>query len=408
MEDVLTEKGLDFQSLTKMKSDEKILSVIDYARPLSEYATPDFIAGFLLDREKSQHIYTKDLQVGGVAVADKMEKYLGASEYYPSSALKEALKTPLHLFYAKESGWKDDLEKYQNNKAHFDLGTFLHMCVLEPTKFKRAVVEPKNSIASSDGVEALINFWINKIQLRGECIVNDEVVTPEVGFKYVMDSVQKEGLSLDKQAGKKARYKLLKKISGLEAVSEEHKAIIDIVKFNYMRYAGGILPKLLTHSKREISLYYTDPVTGVKVRCRPDAMQFEENIGVNAIISVKSTRAESLEKFYYDAAKLQYEVTEGMYQEVASGVTGRDFNCTITVMFQTVPPYGVALMVWDGEDIEIGKFKYHQALQTVFECKEKGLYPGYDAYAESGNFGLINMKLPQWVAKDLLPMDVED
>jgi len=93
---------------------------------------------------------------------------------------------------------------------------------------------------------------------------------------------------------------------------------------------------------------------------------------------------------------------------VASGVTGRDFNCTITIMLQTKPPYGVALLVWNAEDIEIGKYKYHQALQTVKECQDSGLYPGYDAYAEGGNFGLISMKLPDWISKELPPMDVED
>jgi len=389
-------------------SNEEIFKTIDISRPLSEYATPEQIARFLISREKTQHVYTGSLQVGGRAVADAMEKYLSSSDYYPSSALKEALKTPLHLYYARESGWKDDLEKYQSKKDHFDLGTFLHMCILEPTKFKRTTVEPKYSLASKEGVEALIAFWIDKIQLLGQCEVEGEIVDVATGFKAVNMAVQEMGLSLDKQDGKKARYNMLKKISGLEAVSEEHSTIINIVRYNYERYGGGIIPKLLTHSKREISLYYTDPVTGIPVRCRPDAMQFEENIGCNTIISVKSTMAESLSKFQYDAAKYQYEVTEAMYQEVASGVTGRDFNCTITIMLQTKPPYGVALLVWNAEDIEIGKYKYHQALQTVKECQDSGLYPGYDAYAEGGNFGLISMKLPDWISKELPLMDVED
>jgi hypothetical protein len=47
------------------------------------------------------------------------------------------------------------------------------------------------------------------------------------------------------------------------------------------------------------------------------------------------------------------------------------------------------------------------ALQTAKECEESGLYPGYDAYAERGNFGLINMKLPQWISKELLPQEIE-
>lgn len=77
-------------------------------------------------------------------------------------------------------------------------------------------------------------------------------------------------------------------------------------------------------------------------------------------------------------------------------------------MVQTLPPYGVAVLVWDAEDIEIGKYKYYQALQTVAECREKGKYPGYDAYAEAGHRGLINMKQPSWNAKELYPVDIDN
>lgn len=401
-------EGLDMQSLSTMKTDERLLSAIDYTRPLSEYGTPEQIASFLATREKSKHIYTRNLQVNGVAVQDAMEKYLGAKEYYNSGALKEAQKTPLHLYYAKESGWKDELEQYRKSAAHFDLGTFLHMCVLEPTRFRRTTVEPKHSIASKEGVEALIRFWEDKIELLGECEADGQTVDAETGLNAAKLAVEEMGLSLNKQDGKKAYYKILKKISGLEAVSEEHSIIIDIVHRNYMRYGGGILPQLLKHSKREISLYHTDPETGIKVRIRPDAMQFAENIGCNAIISVKSTRAESLGHFYYQSAKLNYEQGEGMYQEVASAVTGRDFNCTIMIMLQTIPPYGVAALVWNPEDIEIGKYKYRQALQTVVECHASGKYPGYDAYAEEGHLGMIGMKQPSWNAKELYPTDLED
>jgi hypothetical protein len=92
-----------------------------------------------------------------------------------------------------------------------------------------------------------------------------------------------------------------------------------------------------------------------------------------------------------------------MYQDVVSKVTGRDFNTTIMIMLQTVEPFGVAVMVWSAEDIETGKYKFRTALQIAKECQEKNHYPGYEAFAEEGCFGLIQMQLPQWNNKELLP-----
>lgn len=404
---IAEKEGLDFQSLNAMALETRLSSAIDYTRPPSEYAGVSDIADFMISREKARHIYTKTLQVGGVAVQDKMEKYLSASDYYSNGTLKEALKSPLHLFYAKDSGWKDKLEKYKKNQSHFDLGTYLHMCILEPTRFSRVTVEPKLGLNSVKGVQGLINYWTDKIELNGFAIVEGEQVTASEGLKSARLAVEEMQLDITKIDGMRAYYNILKRVSGFEAVKEEHKIIIDIVKSNYMRYANGIIPELLKHSKREISMYATDPVTGLKVRIRPDAIQFSENIGCNAIISVKSTRAESLSHYIYQSAQLNYEHGEGMYQEVASQVTGRDFNCTINIIFQTVAPFGVAVLVWDAEDIEIGKYKYRQALHTAFECEKTKSYPGFDAFAESGNLGLIAMKQPQWNAKDLLPIDID-
>ncbi len=389
-------------------SKDELVKTIDYTRPLDEYGTAEQIAEFVMGREKSHHIYTDSLNVNGIAIQDAMEKYLAASEYYNSSSLKEAFKSPLHLKFAKESGWAEELRKYQKNKKHFQLGTYLHMCVLEPTRFKRVCIEPKKSLSTKDGVDALIKFWENKIEISGTCFINGQEITAQQGFDSAYLAVKQMGLDINKMDGKKEYYQLLKTMSVFEAVSEEHKTIIDIAYINYKIYGGGILPELVKHSKREISLYYEDPDTGLKVRVRPDAMQFEENLGCNAIISVKTTRAESISHFAHQSAQLLYEISEGMYCEVASGVTGRDFNAVIMIMIQTVPPFGVAALVWDAEDIEIGKYKYRIALDVAKDCKEKDLYPGFDAHAESGHLGLIQFKQPSWNAKELLPIDLDN
>lgn len=389
------EEGMDV-------SDEEasIPRSIDYTRPFKDYATPAELSSFLGTRERSYHVYTDSLRKNGIVIKESMEKYLASKDYISSGALKEALKSPQHLYYMLVSGWKDKLEAYQRTKNHFNLGNFIHQAILEPRKFKRVVVEPGFRQTTKDGIKSLISFWEEKMdEAKGE--------NSALCKERIKDEVVKGGFDLDKMNGLRLYYESLKAASGFEAIGEENYLIVSIMYSNYKRYADGMLFELLKHSKRETSIYYQDPLYGIPQRIRPDAMQFEENLGADTIISVKSTHAESIGHFSYHTAKYCYELTEGMYLEVASAVTGRDFRSTVMIMVQTVPPFGIAVFVWDAEDLEVGKYKYRQALQTVAECREKGKYPGYDAYAEAGHMGFIALKQPQWNAKELHPVDID-
>ena len=396
---------MDLSTLTT--GEELMDKGIHYTRPLTEYPTPQTIIDFLSIGSEPKHIYTESLNVNGIAVQDKMEKYL-ANESLSSGMLKEALKTPLHLAFSIE-GDKASLEKLQSEKGHFNLGNYLHQAILEPTKFGRAIVEPNFSLSTTEGVEKLIDFWENAITKQGFGVnEKDEQITVNEALLLASEDVSGLGLNIEKIDGKRTYLKSLKSFSGLDPVTEENYLKIQILKKHYEEYGGGILKRIIKHSKREISLYHTDNSTGLNVKIRPDAMQFKENIGVDAIISVKSSGIEDLRAFYYQAAKLHYDLSEGMYQEVASEVTGRDFNTTIMIMLQTVAPYAVAILVWSPEDIETGKHKYRTALEIAKESIDKNYYPGYDSFAESGNFGLIQMHLPQWNNQEFLPSQIEN
>ena len=387
-------------------SDQELVKSIDYTRPLKDYATAQDIANFLKGRREVKEIDLSSLSKHGRVIQDDMEVYL-QDPAYNSGTLKETLKSPLHLYFERESGWKQQLEKVQKEKSYFSLGTFIHSCLLEPDKFNTVTVEPEASRSTTEGINTLISFWEDKIILRGGIINGrheDGQTVIETAKYYVEDS----GRSLDKIDGKRWYYDTLKEMSGLQAIAADQKIIIDAVKFNFNRYGGGILPELMRGVKTEVSMYYTDPVTGLDVRVRLDGLQLAENIGHNTVISVKSTACENLSHFYYHSAKLCYELSEGMYLDVAEAVTGRPFTCTIMLMVQTVPPFGVAALVWNAEDLEIGKYKYRQALQIVADCEASRKYPGYDIHAESGNLGFIDMKQPEWNAKELYPTDVDD
>lgn len=317
------------------------------------------------------------LSKNGALVKDPMEKYL-SNRSNSSTAIKEVLKTPRHYyFYVHEK----PAEKPQK---HFELGTMCHMAFLEPELFSHYVIEPKESMASKDGVTTLIRFYE-----RLNCCEN--AVLDDWGIAALKDQLQ--------QLKAQCTYKI---------VDKESQAIIDIVSENYKRYGNGIIPRILKGATAETSFYTKDPVTGLKVKIRPDYFNIKENIGVDAIISFKTTTAQDIRKFFYDTAKYKYELSEGMYQETASHVTGRKFNVTIMIMLQTCPPYMIAVFWWDPEDLQNGKYKYRHAMDTIKECTDRGMWPGFEAAAEGGHSGIIEMKQPEWAMKALHPVDIDE
>lgn len=199
-------EGLNFQSLSSFSEVGNVMKSIDYTRPLNEYATPDLIASFLSTRENAVHIYSDSLRRNGFVIKEDMSKYLAAKDYINSGALKEAIKSPLHLFYQLNSGWKGQLEAYEKTKSYFVLGEFIHQAILEPRKFERVVIEPGYKLNTKDGVKSLIAFWEDKLYEAEE----DEVSTSE----EVKETIIKAGFDLDKMDGLRQYYAALKVSSG--------------------------------------------------------------------------------------------------------------------------------------------------------------------------------------------------
>lgn len=316
------------------------------------------------------------LSIHGRVANDRMDRYL-AAEGESSSLLKEALKSPRHYLVSR------NMEIAPRNTDHFELGTFAHQAILEPSKFEKVIVEPKASRGQIAGVCSLIEFYCALLGVPLTTIFSD----------------MKMGELRDMLSGLEAEAS----IRGYTAITADYASIIRAMRISFNTYGGGILPKIMRYVKPETSMYGRDASTGMKVKIRPDGLLLEENFGLNAILSVKTTSATSVEAFMRDCAKFRYELAEGMYLKVASDITGRRFTGTVMIMAQTVIPYQVAVFYWDAEDLEIGKYKYAQALDIVAQCRAANHWPGFDAKAEAGAHGIIQAKLPTYIRAELLP-----
>lgn len=326
----------------------------------------------------------KSLSVHGKVVRDSMEKYL-AKDAESSSALKEVLKSPRHyLIYRNEH-----LEP--KDTSHFTLGTFIHSAFLEPKKFDKVKVLPeggrKNSI---QGLQTLIRYYLELLDSKAAEDVEAVLKTMKLDDLKTMLS------DLESEAAER----------GYTFIAPQDMQIVNVIRSSYFSYAGGVIPKLIANGVTETSMYGRDGSTGLRVKIRPDCMLFEEQVGANIILSVKTTSAGNIDAFMRDAAKYRYELAEGMYLKVASDITGRRFSGTLMLVAQTVIPFQCALVWLDAEDLEIGKYKYQQAIDVVAECKRTRRWPGFESYAEDGT-GIIQARFPSWIRAELKPQYIE-
>ena len=324
----------------------------------------------------------KSLSVNGKVMQDKMEKYL-AAKGESSSALKEALKSPRHYLIYKNENLKP------KDESHFTLGTFIHSAFLEPSKFGKVKVLPEGGNRSSKaGIQTLIMYYWKLLGIAPDQFLADMNMNDLKEVLFDMETAAKN--------------------QGYTFIDPEMKQIVDIVHVSYATYGGGIIPRLVANGRTEVSMYGKDPVTGLKVKIRPDCMLLEEQVGANIIMSVKTTSATSIEGFMRDAAKYRYDLAEGMYLKVASEITGRKFTGTLMLVAQTVIPYQCFLLWLDAEDLACGKYKYAQAMDIVRQCKEADSWPGFETYAEADASGIIQVRFPAWTRLELKPQYIPE
>lgn len=318
----------------------------------------------------------KALSVNGRVVADRMDKYL-AHAGESSSLLKEALKSPRHYYIARHTELKP------RNTHYFDFGTLIHSAVLEPKKFAKVKILPDVNLSTTEGCRTMIRYYWELLGMQGDIDILD----------YKIGALRESIAELSGQAS----------AAGYTFVKADDNQIINIIRICYMTYGDGILPKIMRYVQPETSMYGVDASTGLRVKIRPDGLLLEENFGINAILSIKTTSATSVEAFYRDCAKFRYELSEGMYLKVASEITGRRFTATLMLMIQNVAPFQMALIFWDAEDLQIGKYKYAQSMDIVKQCRDAKRWDGFDALAEAGAFGIIQGKLPSYIKNELSP-----
>jgi exodeoxyribonuclease VIII len=152
----------------------------------------------------------------------------------------------------------------------------------------------------------------------------------------------------------------------------------------------------LINGNIEQSMYFTDDLTKVECKCRPDVWRKVADRVV--ITDLKSAKSVMPNDFMRDCVKYHYDLQTAMYRDGASKVLGvpKDNIDFVFIAVEKKPPYLLNIMQADTYVIQKGEADFREYIGTYKECLEDGVY-----YGLNGKNGIINtLSLPEYLIRD--------
>ena len=138
----------------------------------------------------------------------------------------------------------------------------------------------------------------------------------------------------------------------------------------------------LREGQAEVTLRWTDSITGLKCKGRADW------IG-RALVDLKTTRDVMVRRFEAQSADLHYHLKLAWYRDAIQAITGKRLPVVI-VAVETEPPHDVVVFEVPEDVLEVGRAAYSALLDRVAICRETNNWPGI-----SGG-QVLRLRLPRW------------
>lgn len=152
----------------------------------------------------------------------------------------------------------------------------------------------------------------------------------------------------------------------------------------------------LINGNIEQSMYFTDDLTKVECKCRPDVWRKVADRVV--ITDLKSAKSVMPNDFMRDCVKYHYDLQTAMYRDGASKVLGvpKDNIDFVFIAVEKKPPYLLNIMQADTYVIQKGEADFREYIGTYAECMQTQNWYGYN-----GRDNIINnLSLPSYLLKD--------
>lgn len=178
--------------------------------------------------------------------------------------------------------------------------------------------------------------------------------------------------------------------SGLIPMDEETWQKMECMRTNIMSNKDA---RLLLTGEKEKSYFWTDNLSGIDLKCRPDC---RTDIGaVSVIVDLKTTADASTEGFMRSCLTYGYDLQAAMYKQGVESVEGKPHRF-VFIAVEKEPPYACNVLEAGELMIRKGNEDLRSYLYAIKHCKETNNWYGYNG--ESDNVNIVG--LPDWLAKD--------
>jgi hypothetical protein len=254
-------------------------------------------------------------------------------EYHQSLGIS---KSDLTLFSITPAHYKAK-EEYEETPV-MAFGQAVHTAILEPSRFaKDYTVAPENTDRRTKAGKE----WFAEAEQNGKKVLTQDQHNDLLGMK-------------------KSAY-----------ASKTARALLD---------AEGII---------EHSGWWTDPRTGLLLKCRPDKVC----TGLKLIVDLKTTTETGYDAFIRKVANYKYHWQGFHYLEGTRQVLDdNEYQTCLLIVVETKPPYAVSVYRMDEEMLYVASQEIPPLLIKFRECQEANQWPGYPDEVQT-------IQLPRWYVK---------
>lgn len=289
----------------------------------------------------------------GIHTDISIEDYHANRTHISATQIKKAKESLKHF------DWYIRGKLVQERKSHFDFGNAFELALLDNKNYL-------NKVATLPDQQ-----WIEEIQT-----LNEASQKPR-GTKYYKERADKF------YADNAGRYII--NDSGPESFDTIEEMLSSC-------FQDSTIQALVKNTEYQLSLFWIDPETGLKLKTRPDICKRKKNV----IVNLKTTIDGSPEAFSKDMANYEYPLQACIEMMGCLETKLMDkIDSYFWLVVEKLPPFNATIYEFAESDIKVcmDSTKYH--LHKIAKGMEQNHFPGYTQEA-ANEHGILVAQLPKF------------
>lgn len=288
----------------------------------------------------------------GIYTDISIEAYHDNRTHLSATQIKIAKKS------LKEFNWYRRGLITQPNKSHFDFGNAFELALLDKEGFakKVAILPDSQWIAEAMAIKHYDKPRASK----------------HYSDQYNEFMLGREGLYIIPDKG-----------------NESYETICNMMESCYQ---DKVIQALIKNTEYQVSLFWTDEQTGLKLKTRPDICKRKKNV----IINLKTAVDGSPKAFSKDLATYDYPLQACM--EITGCIQSGLMDTVDTyfwLVVEKVAPFNATIYEFDQSDISASMDEFRYLINKVDRAQQEALFPGYSDRADNIH-GILRAEIPMW------------